>query len=75
MDPDANLIEQREIVRAVLAIYDACADDGSLSPSQAASLETYAGRLAELVQALDEWLTGGGFLPSRWERRPLGRRP
>jgi len=24
--------------------------------------------LAELVEALDEWLTKGGFLPSDWER-------
>jgi hypothetical protein len=25
-----------------------------------------AERLAELVQALDEWLTKGGFLPDAW---------
>lgn len=25
-------------------------------------------RLAELVSALDEWITGGGFLPAAWQR-------
>lgn len=27
------------------------------------------GRLPELLVSLDEWLTKGGFLPSRWTRR------
>lgn len=25
------------------------------------------GRLVELIDALDEWLTNGGFLPSDWK--------
>jgi hypothetical protein len=25
-------------------------------------------RLAELVQALDEWIRGGGFLPEEWNK-------
>jgi len=25
-------------------------------------------RGAELVRALDEWISGGGFLPQRWQR-------
>ncbi|MFD7161410.1 hypothetical protein ACFV9C_42965 [Kribbella sp. NPDC059898] len=25
------------------------------------------GELAELVQALDEWMSGGGFLPHDWQ--------
>jgi alkyl hydroperoxide reductase subunit AhpC len=25
-------------------------------------------RMAELVEALDGWLRGGGFLPARWSR-------
>ncbi len=29
-----------------------------------------AGELATLVQALDEWLTSGGFLPEAWTPGP-----
>lgn len=29
-----------------------------------------ADSLAEHVQALDEWLSRGGFLPSAWRTRP-----
>jgi hypothetical protein len=29
-------------------------------------------RMTELVEALDSWLTAGGFLPRRW--RPASRR-
>lgn len=56
MDPNANLKEQREIVARML-------DDDAESPDGFANDAT---RLAELVQALDEWLTNGGFLPSEW---------
>jgi hypothetical protein len=30
-------------------------------------------RITELVEALDSWLTAGGFLPRRW--RPASQRP
>lgn len=26
-------------------------------------------RMCELIQALDGWIKGGGFLPKRWERK------
>jgi len=55
MDPNANLTEQRQIAKAILADPDA---------------HTYgAVRLAELVEALDEWIGRGGFLPTEWGRR------
>lgn len=53
MDPAANLSEQREISARLLA--DAYASD--------ADYEADAQRLAELVQALDEWRRRGGFDP------------
>lgn len=28
-----------------------------------------ANRLAEMVEALDGWLSKGGFLPGKWERK------
>ena len=30
--------------------------------------QTDPDRLAELFESLDDWLIGGGFLPSAWER-------
>jgi len=51
MDPDANLKEQRELVKKINTTGDI----------------TDAGyRLAELVQALDEWIMGGSPLPQEW---------
>ena len=51
MDPNANLEEQRRIVKRNL--------DGKPEPGD-------ANRLAELVDVLDTWLSGGGFLPRVW---------
>lgn len=56
MDPNANLKEQREIANRLL-------DDESESPDGFANDAT---RLAELVVALDEWLSKGGFQPQAW---------
>lgn len=63
MDPNANLEEQRGIIACIQAgMYTA--DDVS--------------RLADLAEALDEWLKRGGFLPRDWrapmvvERAPAG---
>lgn len=53
MDPNANLEEQRRIVAKILSGRGNDAD---------------AYQLAELVQALDEWIGRGGFLPSAWVR-------
>lgn len=55
MDPDENLKEQRRIAKSVLDCEGDC-DSGDLV------------RLCELVQALDEWISKGGFLPKRWAR-------
>jgi hypothetical protein len=56
MDPNANLEEMREIAKTILSgeEYDTGYD---------------AVRLAELVEALDEWITKGGFLPKAWSRK------
>lgn len=55
MDPDYNLFEQREIGKRLV---DAAA--GKVGSPDAT-------RLAELVLALDEWLSNGGALPSDWD--------
>lgn len=59
MDPDANLAEQRRIIARVFGSrYDEVNDAADLD------------RLAELSQALDEWLSSGGSLPQAWRRDP-----
>lgn len=58
MDPNANLKEMLELATEIQEAYDA---DETIS-------EADSNRLAELVLALDGWLKGKGFLPTRWER-------
>lgn len=53
MDPNANLAEQLRIAKRILF------DDEDASPD--------AERLAELVLALDEWISNRGFMPRVWE--------
>jgi hypothetical protein len=57
MDPDANLAEMRDLSTRILG-------DAGLDP-----ISYDADRLAELVQALDGWLSGGGFPPKAWRPR------
>jgi hypothetical protein len=63
MDPDANLQEQREVTRRLLAAFDAAdPDSGEWQPDLD---DVY--RLAELTEALDGWLSREGALPSDWQ--------
>jgi len=55
MDPNSNLEEQRSILERVN-------DDSGEYEFDSDDLL----RLAELAQALDEWIIGGGFLPNAW---------
>ena len=57
MDPNATLAELRRLVDRTRERMDAGypeLDD--------------ALRMTELIHALDEWLSHGGFLPSQWSR-------
>ena len=58
MDPNANLREQRELAKRLLD-HDREDDDD-------------VWRLCELIEALDEWLSKGGYLPQDWQS--LGQR-
>jgi hypothetical protein len=53
MDPNAALAELRGLYADLL---DTEEDDDHVM------------RIAELTQALDQWLTGGGFLPNEWQK-------
>lgn len=59
MDPTANLEEQRQIVARLLG-------DDTISPADTVALTQ---RLCDLVEALDQWISKGGFLPTQWARK------
>ena len=58
MDPNANLKEQRELAAKMLRDFEDTEGNGIDQDD--------ANRLAELVEALDGWIKGGGFLPHDW---------
>lgn len=64
MDPNATLAEARQAVADVRAHQDDETDDTVCSALDAI-------RVAEAFEALDEWLSKGGFLPEAW----AGSRP
>lgn len=66
MDPDANLAEQLRLTKEIMKIVDAIAVDGQFTKRQTAQLSRLGHELAELVEALNEWLAHGGFLPKAW---------
>ena len=76
MDPDANLKEQRELAEEILKLADGvCGDKSIETPKETKMREASeqlilykAEKLAELVQALDQWISRGGFLPRGWKR-------
>ena len=56
MDPNANLAEQRRIVARVTEGHDLVDHIHDLE------------RLADLVEALDNWIVNGGCLPAAWSK-------
>lgn len=67
MDPNANLASQRSTVSQILTLWDHCNDNGTLTEESEIQLAHLAHRLAELVEALDGWITKGGALPAKWQ--------
>lgn len=69
MDPDANLQEQRQIAQRILERFDQVHPDTGEYTAQAQIDQLQdAERLAELVQALDGWITSAGFMPAAWRK-------
>ncbi len=65
MDPNANLEQQLVLAAKIQSDY-ADAEGNGIDQDD-------ANRLAELVLALDGWLSRSGFRPERW--RTNGRQP
>ena len=65
MDPDANLKEQLEIIARIIAR----GETGSYTEAERDEQVADAERLADLVEALDGWIKGGGFPPAAWRQQ------
>ena len=55
MDPITNKLTQTALANEILAIWDDCNEDGTLTTSQMEAMCDLANRLAELVEALAGW--------------------
>ena len=64
MDPNENLKQQLELAGAILHLYHQ--DSGYDATEDAV-------RLAELVQALNDWIQRGGYIPFGWRNHPALR--
>ena len=62
MDPNENLKEQLEIVEWLQE--QDYTEDGTMDRYLAKSL-----RLAALVEALNDWIVKGGFIPEKWHQK------
>lgn len=73
MDPTANLDATLERARGIIQTIDSSeGDDWSETDREILeSLAQQANELAELVDALNGWITGGGFLPEQWGKVSL----
>lgn len=58
MDPDVTLADIRAL----------CADMPDSETTSAADMGAHLAALIDSVEALDEWLSRGGFLPAAWQR-------
>lgn len=69
MDPNETL----RLIRAALKRLDHLSGKG---PDWAIERRLETDILRDGVEAMDAWLSGGGFLPAEWERtEPLAPRP
>ena len=69
MDPNKNLQEQLRIAADILELIPEGEVNEGQSRMSLNELVTAAERLAELVEVMNGWLSKGGFLPGKWERK------
>lgn len=68
MDPNEALRALLERAEEAQDIADNAADDGTLTMEMKDRLTDIAIESAQFIQALDEWLSRGGFLPAKWQK-------
>jgi hypothetical protein len=62
MDPNATL---KSIMYKVERVHRWLKKDGTIGMDQEMT-DVFVGELADQIEALDGWITSGGFLPERW---------
>lgn len=65
MDPNEALRNMRESIGTIRRLEDAGYMD-EMSKADLQRYETAVTRLTEAAEALDGWMSGGGFLPRAW---------
>lgn len=65
MDPNATLTEIRQLYAEMQLLEDA-PDDPPTDEARYARHAELSARLRELIEALDQWIMRGGFLPAAW---------
>lgn len=66
MDPNAALEELRKLTRNLEKPATVIVLDNGAQYLSEIDHEAVANRIAELFDALDNWLVSGGFLPTAW---------
>lgn len=69
MDPNETLRMVRNYVERINRLRDAATESDLRTALESESTEEMAFAIAEYAEALDEWLSRGGFLPEAWERK------
>lgn len=72
VDPDANLTEQLARAAEILTIDDEATGQDEYTREQLDEIAGAAVRLAELVEALDQWIRRSSNPPHAWTRDHAG---
>jgi cell division GTPase FtsZ len=64
MDPEEALRQLRELSNKVIVI----SNEPDLNEGDFETVFTTAVEMAEQFQALDNWISNGGFLPKDWKK-------
>ena len=71
MDPNAALKRFRELMGAAGTAYREARqaeEEGVSCAKEYERFDDLSAEAAQTMQALDEWITGGGFLPDEWRK-------
>lgn len=72
MDPDETLKNVEEALAQASKFLDREMDDSGLDDEELVQAEDLLSDLYESVNALNEWMKSGGFLPKEWQKKRTG---